>query len=912
MAVSDLNITIAARFKEFDRSMRQIENRMRRSAETISGIADGMMMSITAPILAIGAASIKAAGDMQALELALETTMKNAGYSTEQARMELEKLRQVALAPGIDLEQAIQGSIRMQSVGFSAEQARKTVQELANAVASTGGTSANLESVTKQFAQMSAKGKILTEDLTIIKENMPGLTKIMLDTFGVATAEGLRKAGVSADEFILKMTDGLSKTARVQGGIKNAVDNARVAIKEFLATIGSEINNVYDLNAIGKQVGETLGRAASIFKNLDSETKKSIVSFALYAAAAGPVIKVLSFFYSGAAAAITGIRGIASAFSNLGGFVGGLVARFNSLSTAMKFTYIGAAIAIVGALYIAFEKLNGTINEAMHVSNALNEVEKKGLEYSGEQVAKLTELTGVVKNETIEQNKRRGALEELQRLYPGYFDNLNIEKLDITALSSGYDKLRESIIKSSKARAAGEKLNEISSKALDIERERQKLIEYYNKSLSDGAKLELYQKQITQAGREEVEKSFAQRRKDFASNLANLDKQISAYQAEEKAITDLKISYTDYGETATTTGKQLATETENQAVKTEKTATVASEYKKILQDLSKIQTTNAALNRTQAEGMEEYAKGLEKGIEKLVELGAAANSKEIKDLQKLGANLMPDLPEVPMIESGADRATFGPVASIDSGVVAGMKEIKTEAVDTTLKIDGLSTSFALLVANMGASEETMKALGQGAAQMANMAGEAFSGIAGSLVGLEGAYASVGVAALEAAAQMLRAGLAAAIGESIKNSMIFSKNPLLGVAVAGIAVAGINAVFDRAMQSLNKRSKITKLAKGGLAYGETLAMVGDNPNAKSDPEVISPLSKLQSMISGVIMSDISRLQTSAMSSATLAQAAAMSNITGSGMQNINVTGKISGRDIKLVYERETNITNRFSR
>ena len=177
---------------------------------------------------------------------------------------------------------------------------------------------------------------------------------------------------------------------------------------------------------------------------------------------------------------------------------------------------------------------------------------------------------------------------------------------------------------------------------------------------------------------------------------------------------------------------------------------------------------------------------------------------------------------------------------------------------------------------------------------------------------ESGVIAVGDAALEAAAQMLRAGLAAAIGEGIKNSMIFSKNPLLGVAVAGVAVAGINAVFDRAMQSLNKRSKITKLAKGGLAYGETLAMVGDNPNAKSDPEVISPLSKLQSMISGVIISDISRLQTSAISSATLAHAAAMNNITGSGMQNINVVGKISGRDIKLVYERETNITNRFSR
>lgn len=41
--------------------------------------------------------------------------------------------------------------------------------------------------------------------------------------------------------------------------------------------------------------------------------------------------------------------------------------------------------------------------------------------------------------------------------------------------------------------------------------------------------------------------------------------------------------------------------------------------------------------------------------------------------------------------------------------------------------------------------------------------------------------------------------------------------------------------------------IPHLAKGGLAYGPTLAMVGDNRGAASDPEVVSPLSKLQGML-----------------------------------------------------------------
>ena len=42
-------------------------------------------------------------------------------------------------------------------------------------------------------------------------------------------------------------------------------------------------------------------------------------------------------------------------------------------------------------------------------------------------------------------------------------------------------------------------------------------------------------------------------------------------------------------------------------------------------------------------------------------------------------------------------------------------------------------------------------------------------------------------------------------------------------------------------------RIPRLANGGLVKAPTIAMVGDNKNAYSDPEVISPLSKLQDML-----------------------------------------------------------------
>ena len=60
---------------------------------------------------------------------------------------------------------------------------------------------------------------------------------------------------------------------------------------------------------------------------------------------------------------------------------------------------------------------------------------------------------------------------------------------------------------------------------------------------------------------------------------------------------------------------------------------------------------------------------------------------------------------------------------------------------------------------------------------------------------------------------------------------------------GAAAIATGAAF------VSMANKPIKLAKGGLAYGPTLAVVGDNPNAMSDPEVVAPLSKLRSMVGG---------------------------------------------------------------
>lgn len=78
--------------------------------------------------------------------------------------------------------------------------------------------------------------------------------------------------------------------------------------------------------------------------------------------------------------------------------------------------------------------------------------------------------------------------------------------------------------------------------------------------------------------------------------------------------------------------------------------------------------------------------------------------------------------------------------------------------------------------------------------------------------------------------------------SIKASLgSLFKLPGLGIAI-GIGAIAIGQAMVNAFSK--KHEKGVALAQGGLAYGPTMALVGDNRGAGSDPEVIAPLSKLR--------------------------------------------------------------------
>jgi tape measure domain-containing protein len=127
------------------------------------------------------------------------------------------------------------------------------------------------------------------------------------------------------------------------------------------------------------------------------------------------------------------------------------------------------------------------------------------------------------------------------------------------------------------------------------------------------------------------------------------------------------------------------------------------------------------------------------------------------------------------------------------------------------------------------------------------------------------------AMLEAAKAIIVALLAQAKANVVANAAKGSApaGPFFPAAMVGLITAGMAAISS---------VQLPALAQGGLAYGATTALVGDNPNARIDPEVIAPLSKLQDMMGG---------------------------------QRVEVVGRISGDDIYLSNARTSRNRNRYS-
>jgi tape measure domain-containing protein len=363
------------------RSINQVERSLGKMSQTLQSAGRSLTESLTLPLGAVAAASLKSFAELEKLNKGLVAIMG----STELAADELARLREVARLPGLGLKEAVQGSINLQAVGLSADEARNTLMGFGKALAATGKGKVELEAIQYQLTQMISKNKLLAEDYKAIQSNLPLMAEGMQAAFGTKNIEAIRETGIGAKEFTLRLSEALAKlpqTQNVTGGLANAFENLQDSLFIAGAQMGEAINQAFGLEGkLGKLAGVAQW-AADAFTALSPGMQKAIVLTSAFAASLGPVLFVIGKMGSIIPGIIQGLKGIGAAMTFLANNPVGLV--------------IVAIGALVAALIYAYKNSERFREVVQRVSNVVRFLAEKAVDYLRPKLEALVAAFGVL------------------------------------------------------------------------------------------------------------------------------------------------------------------------------------------------------------------------------------------------------------------------------------------------------------------------------------------------------------------------------------------------------------------------------------------------------------------------------------------------------------------------------------
>jgi tape measure domain-containing protein len=617
MALADLNVRLGLITKSFERSLNDVDRKLRRFQRNIEGIGQDLTNSITVPLAGLGAASLASFAEFEKGAKALEAVTKDAKPVAEQ----LEALREAAKLPGLGFQEAVQGSARLQAVGLSADEAARTLTEFGNAVARSGGGRAELEGALLALTQIASKGKISAEEINQLNERIFEIRPALEAAFGTSNSEELQALGISSEEFISKVTAEFAKLERVQGGLANSFENFGDSVRTNLARVGDIINKSFDIGGIIDRFDRALTSVVDTFSNLDAGTQRTIVRVAAFAAAIGPALLGIGKIINLGRSAISSLQLLTDGFKALAGGAINAATNVKKLNFGAILTpQVIALTAAVGAAVLIWKEFNRRVELANAAQNAVRDVTLQAEQALAAEEVKVGRLIDTIKDETAAREDKQRALTRLQEISPQYFGTLDLEKSKVEDITAAYEDYRKSVLLQAQAQAAVNKLTELATQRIEKLQEAEDL----RASLAEqtGGKLEAAFSIATGS----ITRTAAQ--------LRRVEQELGSIEKQNGALIDvLKEAETGLDNLGGNDGpKKLADNTTKEFQRISKEAQkIPEEIAKIRAELAAIDTKESILGGSFAEDSERLST-LEKGIESLIDLGAGQENEFLKSL----------------------------------------------------------------------------------------------------------------------------------------------------------------------------------------------------------------------------------------------------------------------------------------
>jgi tape measure domain-containing protein len=408
-----LSVDLTRSYAIADRQQSQFNKGLGRFADKLTTTGQNLSF-VSAGLLALSGASLKAFSDLQAIEKGLEAIEGSSAAASDA----ITRIKKIAQAPGLGLEDAAQGYTNLRAIGFEAGKAERTLIEFGNALALSGKGKAELGAVLTQLTQMSSKSKVLAEDLKPILNAIPSVAKILRDEFGTVDSEEISKklqqSGVSTTQFIELLVSKLSELDRVSGTFKNTRENLSDGLRISGAIIGEVINKVTGLQGFMDSLSTTLVSAAEGFEEMNPTAQAFIVTLGGIAIAAGPVLATLGFLTSSVIPLVT--------------------AGFTAMIGTAGLVALGLA-AIAGGIAV-FIDYKAKMADMAAATISAGEAMQKAKEQTKGQREEIQQLVGVLKNEKSSQDEVNKAKARLLEISPTFRGALQGSKIDFNQLAT--------------------------------------------------------------------------------------------------------------------------------------------------------------------------------------------------------------------------------------------------------------------------------------------------------------------------------------------------------------------------------------------------------------------------------------------------------------------------------------------
>lgn len=312
--------------------LQEVGNQMKEVGGKLTDTGKDLSMKLTAPIVALGTVGINYNAQMEQYRT-MFTTLTG---SAEEADRIIQQLQADAQKSPFDSASLIQANQYLISAGVSADDARAMINNLGNAVAATGGGSAELERMAQNLQQIQNVGKATSQDIKQFANAGINIYGLLAESTGKTVAE-VKEMDVTYEELAKAFAMASSEGGKYYGAMEaqgQTLNGSLSAVTESFQMLMGEITKT-----AMPVIVQILGKVRDMIKwlsSLSDRTKRIILIVGSVVAALGPALAILGTIVTTVGSLVSFIGMLTNPITLVIAAIGLLVAAINWLNKNME------------------------------------------------------------------------------------------------------------------------------------------------------------------------------------------------------------------------------------------------------------------------------------------------------------------------------------------------------------------------------------------------------------------------------------------------------------------------------------------------------------------------------------------------------------------------------------------------